>query len=405
MKNEINFHTSFSKIPPHNLVKYPVRKQSPLSNLIFGKILKKYGLVQIRTYYKTKRRNHKIIFPYMPKRLPNNAYLYDFHTHTRYSDGRGNFKEILMQISKKKHLNGIAITDHPWKPRSNKEIRIIEKKVVSRSFKFSYLVDKFKKKGKLPDNFISFPGSCEFMTKLNEDNPKTEIELIALGISKDFIEKNGGLKHITNSYAVDLIEKIHDDNGLVILPHPFFSTRAHELLRYKLSKNSRPDAMEGINYSIGFLSDETYQEFFKKLPFSSQLKVICKVFGYFNWMSTIISQENDFGKHFNYPIAKNIATVGSSDAHFLSMVGAACTVIMEPITSIEDIRKVFSKRKTIPILNPLWGYNTEKKEVFNEFWEEYGKLINDRISHVKKQPFIKIILVKVFIDILSYILD
>ena len=403
--NDKIFQRSVSRIPAHNLVKYPIIKQSPLSNIIYGKILKKYGLLQLGSYYKNKKKNPKIVFPYMPKNISEHTYLYDFHTHTQYSDGKGNFKEILMQISKKKHLNGIAITDHPWKPRTNVNIRFMEKKVISRSFEFDSLVDDFKKKGRLPDNFVSFPGSCEFITRLNEDNPNSEIELIALGISKNFLKANGGLKRITNGYATELIEKIHDDNGLVIIPHPFFSTRAHELLRFKLSKNSRPDAVESINYSIGFLSDEVYHEFFEILPFSAQLKKISKIFGYFNWMATIISQENKFGKHFNYPIAKTAASIGSTDAHFLSMVGAGCTVIKSPITSMEDLRKVFLEKNTTPAYNPLWGLNTKKRDVFREVLEKYGGMINDRISHVRRQPFNKLIVGKVLIDILLKILD
>ena len=396
-------HQSVSRIPPKNLVKYrALAKQTPISNLFFGKMIKKFGLNQLGTYLKTRKKNPAITFPYMPNVIPNDAYLYDFHVHSLYSDGTGSYEDILMEVSRKKHINGIAITDHPFRRESTRFIRYVDEKAIKRSFKFNSLVQDFRRQGKLPENFISFPGSCEFLTKL-DDNNHANIEIIALGVSENFVEKNGGIRRITRGYALELIEKIHDDNGIAIVPHPFYSTRAHELLKLnKLSIYTRPDAYEGLNYSIGFLYDTAYYEFFEKLHYKSQLKIISILFGFFNWMATIISQENDFGKHFTYPLAKTISSIGSSDAHLVSMVGAACTLLREPINSLEDLRKVLSKKKTLPIYNPIWSQKTNKNRVYEEIWEGYDTIIEKSISRIKKQPLHKLILYKILINIFSH---
>ena len=314
----------------------------------------------------------------------------------------GSFKDILMEICRKKHINGIALTDHPFNPKSTRFVRYIDDKVIKRSYKFNSLVQDFKRRGKLPESFISFPGSAELLTKL-DDNKHAEIEIIALGVSENFIEKNGGIKNIASGYGLELIEKIHDDNGLAIIPHPFFSTRAHELLKnHKISKNAMPDAYEGLNYSVGFLYDTAYYNFFEQLAYPYQLKIISVLFGYFNWMATIISQKNKFGKYFNYPLAKKISSIGSSDSHFNCMVGAACTLFRDPIDSIEDLRKLLMKKKALPIYNPLWSQRTNKNRVYQEIWEKFGEEIGKSLSQVETFPLVKLILFRILISTFSF---
>ena len=122
--------------------------------------------------------------------------------------------------------------------------------------------------------------------------------------------------------------------------------------------------------------------------------------GYLNWMATIISQENDYGRHFDYPIAREIAPVGSSDAHFKSMVGAACTVLKDPVNSFEDLRQVFKKRATLPVFNSLWDIQADKTEIYKEIWEGYGDTINNGIKRIKAGSHIKLIFTKILIDML-----
>ena len=403
MKGQLKSRQSVSKIPPYNLIKYPILKQSPIFNLLFDKLLKKYGLSQVVTYNKNRKRNPKATFPYMPSLLEtsNDIYLYDFHSHTSFSDGQGTHEEILMNISQKKHLTGIAFTDHPWHKYKEKDIRIPNEKAISQSFKGQEVALGLKKKGKLPEEFMTFPGSCEFYVKVDENSQEADVELIALGVPKDFIEKNGGLHRLTHGSAAEFIEIVHDNNGLVIVPHPFYFNQSYKLLKSrKGSRNSSPDAMEAINYTIGLLSNEFYHGFLEKFSFSRELILIGEKLGYLNWMATIISQKNNYGKHFDYPVAREIAPVGSSDAHFKSMVGAACTVLKDPINSIEDLRDIFRKRTTLPIFNSLWDKNTDKVEVYKDIWEGYGDRINEGIRRINASSYFKLMLTKFLIDVL-----
>ena len=402
MKTRLNSLQSVSKIPPKNLIKYPILKQTPIFNLLFDKLLKKYGLSQVVTYKKNKKRNPKATFPYMPSLSENSEdiYLYDFHSHTGFSDGQGTHEEILMEISQKQHLTGIAFTDHPWHKYKEKDIRIPNEKAIHQSFKGHEVASELKRKGKLPEEFITFPGSCEFFVKIDENSKEADIELIALGVPKDFIERNGGLQRLTHSRAAEFIEIVHDNNGLVIVPHPFYFNQSYLLLKSnKGSRNSVPDAMEAINYTIGLLANDFYHEFLEKFSFSRELKLIGEKLGYLNWMATVISQKNEYGKYFDYPIAREIAPVGSSDAHFKSMVGAACTVLKDPVNSIEDLRNVFKKRATLPVFNSLWDKHADKTQVYNEIWEGYGDTINNGIKRISASSHFKLISTKILIDI------
>ncbi len=338
----------------------------------------------------------------MPSQVPPGSALYDFHFHSYYSDGRGTFRDILDEIRKKKHLNGLTITDHPFQLGKDLSDKIPSEKVILHSYQFKELVDEYKKEGLLSEDFNAFPGSCEFYTKLKEASD-TEVELIALGLPKDFVERNGGIKRLTDfCTAPELIEKVHENNGLVIVPHPFFFTKAHELFRFKLSRNTRPDALEAINYTTGFINDKAYQNFLEQLPFSDETISIAHNFGYFNWMATIISQCNNYGKYFDYPIAREIATVGSSDAHFIQMIGAAATLFKEPIRSIDDLRKAFEKKQTQPIYNPLWCRTTKRFDVYKEIWDTYGGFVNEGIT---KRSHSQWLLIKMITDIVSFFFD
>ncbi|MHA1147557.1 MAG: PHP domain-containing protein [Promethearchaeota archaeon] len=398
-------HTTIT-IPPNQINKISIYKQSFLENFLFKKFLNKFGLSQLGTYYRTLKRDSQVIYPYMPEKFPEDAYLYDFHCHSYYSDGKGDFRHILNQIRQKKHLNGLAFTDHPWYIDNNRK-RILNSKVIKRSYKAASLVESLIKLGKLPKDFVTFPGSCEFFMHLNEEAKSPDIELIALGLSIDFISKLGGLKKITRMNALEFIERVHEDNGLIILPHPFYFNYGHKLLKSKeLTINSTPDAFESLNYTIGFLFDKIYHPLFNRNPvFYGELVFLSQLFGYFNWMARIISQRNNYGKNFDYPTARKIAAVGSSDAHFLTMVGAGCTMTESTIESIEDLRNIFKKKKTIPMINKQWSDNTLLLDVSNEIFGVYGHKINEFIHNSEKGVLNKVILYKIAIRILSTILE
>ncbi|MGV9173024.1 MAG: PHP-associated domain-containing protein [Promethearchaeia archaeon] len=403
LKQENRLHLSGSQIPPSNLVKIPIRKQNSVLNYIYKRVLSKYGLMQLVTYHKTRKRFPSSLFPYKPSSLTENTFLYDFHIHSRYSDGAATYKEILSDVARKKHLDGLAITDHPFHMGRDGKKRILDDKVLMRSYKFHELVEDFKERRKLPKHFISFPGSCEFFMRLSEEHPNDIIEIIAIGLPKDFIENYGGLKPIANSYAKEFIEKVHDANGLVILPHPFYMVRAHQILKNsKYSRYSCPDAVETINYTIGFMADKSYDGFFSQLPFPRQLKTIGSNFGYFNWIATVVSQKNEYGNSFDFPVARKIPNLGNSDAHFRNMVGAASTLTKRKISSLEDLRKVFQNKETIPVYNPLWSRTTKKSEVYREIWEIYGEDINSGLQEFSLYQWV---LAKTLVDIFALIFN
>ncbi|MFO8018302.1 MAG: PHP-associated domain-containing protein [Promethearchaeia archaeon] len=401
-KQKTRFHLSGSRIPPENLVKVPIIHQNPVLNFIYDRLFSKYGLMQLVTYHKTRKKFPNYLFPYKPSIIPENAFLYDFHMHSQYSDGAVTYKEILSDIARKEHLDGMAITDHPFHIGKDGKKRFLDEKVLKRSYKFHELAEDFKNNGHLPEHFISFPGSCEFFMRLSEEHPNDIVEIIALGLPRNFIEDYGGLKKIANSYTQEFIEKVHDENGLVIVPHPFYMVKAHQILaNRKYNRYSCPDAVETINYTVGFMADKSYEGFFNQLPFPKEINVIRSNFGYFNWMATVVSQENNYGKYFDFPVAREIAKVGGSDAHFRNMIGAASTLIKEKVASLEDLRKVFQKKETLAIYNPLWSRSTNRSKVYREIWEIYGDEIN---SGLQKYSLYQWILAKALVDILAMIL-
>ncbi|MEM3754394.1 MAG: PHP-associated domain-containing protein, partial [Candidatus Bathyarchaeia archaeon] len=131
----------------------------------------------------------------------------DLHVHTSYSYDGFTDPRLIIDIVKRKGLDGIAITDHD---------------VFSRI--------KFKDENKIIINGIE-------ISTLNG-------HLIGLGV-------NQGIKKGLS--AEETIEKIHELSGIAIVPHPndFFSQSINPL---KL--NIKPDAIEVINSSFPFFSFE-----------------------------------------------------------------------------------------------------------------------------------------------------
>jgi predicted metal-dependent phosphoesterase TrpH len=159
--------------------------------------------------------------------------------------------EKIIKTAQKKNLDGVAITDHGT-------IRggLNAKKIKS--------------------DIVTIIGS----------EVKTEIgDLIGLFLNEEI--KSCGIW--------DVIEEIRDQDGIIVIPHPFRSNRTdfdHELIR-------KIDAIEGYNART---------ELKKNI------------------------QAQDFAKLHDLPV-----TAGS-DAHFSREIGLART-IMDPISSEEDIRK------------------------------------------------------------------
>lgn len=397
----------YRHIPIEKIIEnYKISKQPPILNYVLKKISGRFGLTQVLAYKRTLKRWGRGIKPYMPKKLPENSHLYDFHSHTSISDGAGTHQSILEILSKKQCLDGLVFSDHPWFIKNKFDSKRIDNpKVIDQSFKAQEIIEDFKKKGKLQEHFISFPGSCEFAVRLSEKYPNSEIELVTLGLPRTIINDLGGLKRIKNMYAPDFIEKIHDNNGIVILPHPFHFIRGYELLRMKLSKNSRPDGFESQNHAIGFLAEKRTEEFFDKLNMGFEIKFLAGLFGYFNWMASICSSANNYGKDFDFPVATSIAKIGSSDAHLENFVGASCSLVQKKLGNLEDLRNVLKNKETKPIMNPIWFKNTTQEVVLEELLNLYQKEIKGTVANLyNRHPFL-FHLLKFLVIVLKEILE
>lgn len=102
----------------------------------------------------------------------------DLHTHSMYSSDSGLRPETLIKIARKKHLDGIAVTDH----------NTIKGGIRTRSI--------------APDDFLVIPGT-EIRTEKGE--------IIGL-----FVEEE-----ITAGIFEEVRERIVDQGGIVVLPHPY----------------------------------------------------------------------------------------------------------------------------------------------------------------------------------------
>ena len=130
---------------------------------------------------------------------------FDFHFHTIHSkDGLNNPRTLFKQM-KRVGLKGIALTEH-WRPSIWKSI--------------------------VRDNRFLIP-ACEY--KSTDSG-----EIIGVFISEP----------IENRSFIEIAEDIHDQNGLVILPHPYDITRKHTAIRKHLHESviiKHVDLIEGIN--------------------------------------------------------------------------------------------------------------------------------------------------------------
>ncbi|MHA1846621.1 MAG: PHP-associated domain-containing protein [Promethearchaeota archaeon] len=346
--------------------------------------LKKIGLDAIVEYFIRYARDSIELKPWLPSKLPENSFLVDFHSHTSLSDGEGTFESILSRIGKSRVLNGIAFTNHPWYPdKQDITKRIVNEKVVRQSFKARAVVEKMKKKKQLPENFITFEGSAEFAARGTTEFPNKGIEVIGIGLPKTFIEDNGGLNVIRNMLGEDLVDKIHENGGLAILPHPFYfvpSGLSRALWR-------SVDAVESFNHTTHVFMEPVIREFVNRagveIPLIDSFFSVQLLFGYFSWRNRI--------ELARYPRPE----VGSSDAHVEPFVGAGCTLFKEPVNDLEGLRQMLKKNGGIGVLNPLWDKQANLDEIIERIWAHWGKEIVDLIVKISSERRYLIPLVKI----------
>jgi predicted metal-dependent phosphoesterase TrpH len=193
---------------------------------------------------------------------------YDFHTHSKYSLDGSLDPELMVKAAIKKGLAGMAITDH-------------------NSIKGGLKAKKYE-----TDEFRVIVGS-----EISTDRG----EVIGLFLSEEIESKN----------FRDVIEEIRDQNGVVVIPHPFDKIRPASL--YPHQEDSKfIDNLEVFNSR-------------------------CLLQGY-----------NEKAAQFADNEALNI--IGGSDAHFLGEIGNGGAIIESDDTREAVIKgdlRVFGRRSSV----------------------------------------------------------
>lgn len=184
---------------------------------------------------------------------------FDLHSHTNYSPRCGFMEpKTLVRIARKRGLDGIAVTDHDTIKGSLKAREYAEKS-------------------------LEIIIGSEVMTSRGE--------VIGLFLSEE----------IQSTDLIDVVEEIHDQNGVAVVPHPFDTLRKSALWPTE-------DDVKYLDGVEGFNARNVYQK--------SNMDAI------------------EFGKQ------HKLAITAGSDAHFSNEIGNAGI-----ITDDEDIREAILSRK------------------------------------------------------------
>ena len=193
---------------------------------------------------------------------------YDLHAHTYYSTCASNKPESILKAAKKQGLNGIAITDH-------------------NTIKGALKVKKLNK-------------DKDFEVIIGEEISTDAGDVIALYIKEEIKTKS----------LMEAIDKIKEQNGIIIIPHPFRPVPWLKF-RYPLEKLvGKVDAIETFNSRNPNFANKAAEKAIKNLDFSR---------------------------------------VGSSDAHIQLDIGKGYTLFKG------DLRTAIKKRKTAPGGTTLFG--------------------------------------------------
>lgn len=344
---------------------------NPLDEIL-GRVLGRFGLDKIATYFARYAKDWPNLKPWLPEDLGPGSFLMDCHCHTGLSDGEGNFESVLARIGKDRLLDGLLFTDHIWRLGADGKTRIPNEKVLHQSFDALNIVKKLKEKKVLPEHFVSFPGSAEFVCRGTARFPTRGVELIGAALPPTFIEDHGGLRRIRNLLAEELVSRIHDAGGIAILVHPFYFENAYSPTLWR-----EVDAVEMVNQTTHMFVEPAARGFTKKargdLPLVDEAFRLQPLFGYFAWRARVELQEHP------RPV------VGSSDAHVEVFAGAGCTWCKEPVTCIEDFRKLLRLRHTEGILNPRWDRAADIDGIIDAIWHHWGKKIVQTMHSLNRE--------------------
>lgn len=189
---------------------------------------------------------------------------YDLHVHTKYSRDGYLEPKLVVKTAKKKGLSGIAITDH------------------------NTVKGGLKTKDYETEDFKIIVGS-----EINTDRG----EVIGLFLTKE----------IKSNKFQDVVNEIKDQNGIVIIPHPFDEIRGNGI------KPKRIDA-----------------------PLVDCVEVYNS--------RCLLQKYND--KAHEYAKTHELKITAGSDAHFANEIGKAGVIINSEINQTEELRKSLLNNKT-----------------------------------------------------------
>lgn len=220
----------------------------------------------------------------------------DLHVHTCYSgDSLIKPKDVVNYV-KLKGLDGFAITDHQ----------------TLRGYKFSKEIGRNK-------DIIVIPG-IEMNTHIGE--------ILILFIEDD-------IKFHDNNFHT-IVEKVKDNNGIIVIPHPFDFLRDNRLKMNLLNDNIINKFIDGIEIINSRI-------IFKKC----------------------ITKAKNFNKKYN------LFETGGSDAHTLKEIGNGYTLIRDADKSFESIKNCLLEKKSrsmgvlsSPLVHAKTVFNKLKKGLY-----------------------------------------
>lgn len=219
-----------------------------------------------------------------------NSIKLDLHLHTIYSGDSFITPEIALKYAKIKKLDGFAITDHD----TLKAYNILKKKNHN-------------------NELIIIPG-MEIKTHIGE--------VIGLFINEEI--------NVRDNNFVSIVEKIKENNGLVVIPHPFDFLRDNRL-------------------KINLLSDNMIKKYIDGIEIINS-RIIFK---------RCVNKARKFNRKYQ------LFETGGSDAHSNEEIGNGYTIINDVDNSLESIRKslLANKSKSMGVLSSPFVH---AKTVFNK---------------------------------------
>jgi len=227
----------------------------------------------------------------------------DLHIHSIYSDGC-NTPEQIAARAKAVGLDGFALTDHDQ-------------------------IKGWTRGRKAADELGIFfvPGKEIKIKQQTKDKKQIKYgELLAIFLDEDIKTK----PELSN--LEEMIEEIHDKNGLAIIPHPMGDEmRKQKLTQYVKEKRIKIDGIEAMNGRC----DRTTNS-----------------------------------KSIEYAIKEGLSQIGGSDAHHINEVGTVYTFV--DAYSLEDFRRGIKKG----LSKPLGVQKTKSEIIYNRILCRFNYIFN-----------------------------